>query len=75
MFVVPEWRRRGVASSLVRRALDEARRLGFRELYLWTDSPAAEALYRKLDWQEIERLEYAGRPSVVMRIDLKDSDQ
>jgi GNAT superfamily N-acetyltransferase len=70
MFVVPEWRRRGVGSSLVRRALDEARRLGFRELFLWNDSPAAETLYRKLDWEEIERLEYAGRPSVAMRIDL-----
>jgi GNAT superfamily N-acetyltransferase len=70
VFVAPEWRRRGVASLLVRRAVDEAGRLRFPKLYLWTDSPAAEALYRKLGWVEIERLEYAGRPSVAMRLDL-----
>ena len=66
MFVVPEWRRRGVASLLVRRALEEAKRLGYEKVYLWTDSVTAESLYLKLGWTVIERMDYSGRPSVAM---------
>jgi predicted N-acetyltransferase YhbS len=66
MFVVPEWRRRLVASLLVRRVLDEARRLGYETVYLWTDSAAAEALYLKLGWKVLERMDYAGKPSLTM---------
>jgi len=68
MFVVPEWRRRGVASLLMQRAVEEARRLKLATLYLWTSS--AEGLYRKLGWQPVEGLDYCGKHIVVMRSDL-----
>ena len=70
MFVPPEWRRRGVASLLVRRAVEEAARLKLPILYLWTDSPGAEALYLKLGWTVIERMEYGGKPIVAMKIEV-----
>ena len=69
LFVAPEWRHRGVASLLLKRAVEEARRLKLAKLYLWTSS--AEGLYRKLDWQPVERLDYCGRRIVVMRSDLQ----
>lgn len=39
MVVAPEWRGRGVGSQLVRRLLDEARRLGIGRVWFGTDGP------------------------------------
>jgi GNAT superfamily N-acetyltransferase len=68
LFVIPEGRRKGVASLLVQRAVEEARRLHLPTLFLWTTS--AEALYLKLDWRVVERTEHCGRPIVIMQVDL-----
>jgi GNAT superfamily N-acetyltransferase len=67
LFVVPEWRRRGVASMLVERAIEEARRLNLPTLFLWTSS--AEALYGKLGWRVAERTEHCGKNIVIMQIE------
>lgn len=66
VFVLPEWRGRGIASRLMRRAVSEAARLNLPKLYLWTSS--AEGLYQKLGWQIVERSEYCGKNIVVMEI-------
>ena len=68
LFVIPEWRGRGVASLLIQRVLAEARRLNLPRLFLWTSS--AEALYLKLGWRLVERTEYCGKRIVIMRSDL-----
>ena len=69
LFVVPDWRRKGVASLLVQRAVEEARRLKLPTLFLWTTS--AEALYLKLGWRAVERTEHCGKRIVIMQIDLR----
>lgn len=69
LFVIPEWRHRGVGTLLMHRATEEARRLSVSRLYLWTHT--AEALYRKLGWQVVERTNYFDKEAVVMQIDLK----
>ena len=69
LFVIPEWRNRGVGTMLMHRATEEAGRLSVSQLYLWTHT--AEALYRKLGWQVVERSNYFGKEAVVMQIDLK----
>ena len=68
VFVIPEWRQRGVASLLMRRAVEEARRLNLERLFLWTAS--AESLYLKLGWQPVERTEYCGKSIVIMQLDV-----
>ena len=68
VFVIPEWRRRGVASLLMARAVEEARRLNLDRLFLWTAS--AESLYLKLGWQPVERTEYCGMNIVIMQMDV-----
>ncbi len=65
LFVIPKWRRMGVASTLIQRAIEEAQRLKLRQLYLWTAS--AESLYLKLGWSEVERTKYCGQRIVIMR--------
>ena len=67
LFVLPERRRRGVASLLIERAVAEARRLKLPTLFLWTSS--AEALYLKLGWRIVERTEYCGKSIVIMKIE------
>jgi GNAT superfamily N-acetyltransferase len=70
LFVIPEWRNRGVGTMLMHHATEEARQLSVSLLYLWTHT--AEALYRKLGWQAIQRTNYFGKEAVVMQIDLKE---
>jgi predicted N-acetyltransferase YhbS len=64
LFVAPEWRRQGIGSRLMTRAVEEARRLGLPALHLWTAS--SERLYAGLGWHVVERLEYHGKKIVVM---------
>ncbi|HEY2125174.1 MAG TPA: GNAT family N-acetyltransferase [Chthoniobacterales bacterium] len=69
VFVVPEWRGRGIASLLCRRAMEAAARLTISNLYLWTHS--AEGLYLKLGWRAIERTDYCGKKIVIMRMTIQ----
>ena len=66
LFVIPESRRRGIASLLIERAATEARRLKLPTLFLWTSSHEARALYLKLGWRVVERAEYCGKRIVIM---------
>jgi GNAT superfamily N-acetyltransferase len=70
LLVLPKWRNRGLGTTLMRRATEEARRLNVPQLYLWTHS--AEGLYHKLGWEVVERTNYFGRDAVVMQINLRD---
>ncbi|PRY66544.1 acetyltransferase (GNAT) family protein [Vreelandella songnenensis] len=64
VFVRPEWRGRGIASRLVQRVEQEARESGIEHFYLYT--PDQQALYRRLGWQDIERLAYGGEAVTIM---------
>ena len=66
LFVLPNHRDQGVATALIQRLLQEARRLDLPVLYLWTAS--AEALYTKLGWEAIETLDYCGSSASVMKL-------
>jgi GNAT superfamily N-acetyltransferase len=64
VYVVPEYRRRGIASALVRRVEEEARALGVVTLYLFTWDQ--ERLYAGLGWSVLERTEYKAEEIVIM---------
>jgi GNAT superfamily N-acetyltransferase len=68
VFVAPEFRRRGIASMLVRRVVREAAELGVAELYLYTTGPNREKLYAGLGWLVRERPVYLGIERVLMSI-------
>jgi len=70
IFVVKEYRRRGVATALIHRLIKEARRLGIKRLYLWTSS--AEVLYANLGWARLERFDYCGRKISVMEREIRN---
>jgi GNAT superfamily N-acetyltransferase len=64
IFVAPEFRGRGVATAIVQRLGEEARRLQYRQLYLWTNSAAP--LYAKLGWSELQSCDYCGERITIM---------
>ena len=67
LLVLPQWRGRGIATALMRRAVEIARDSNLERLYLWTHS--AEGLYLKLGWSVVERDNYCGKNIVVMQFD------
>jgi GNAT superfamily N-acetyltransferase len=64
VYVRPEWRGRGIASSLVRRVEAEASGNGIERLHLFT--PDRQALYRRLGWADHETLLHHGETVTLM---------
>lgn len=71
VYVPPARRGRGVASRLVRHVEAQAARLGYRRLYLFTES--AGSLYARLGWRLLERRTLHGAPILIMERDLDES--
>jgi GNAT superfamily N-acetyltransferase len=66
VYVLPSHRRRGFGAALCRRAVREARRLGFGRIYLFT--PDKAEFYQALGWKEIERAKYRKQKVTVMTL-------
>lgn len=66
LYVTPDARNRGVGSSLVRAAMQQARELEITTFYLYTST--AENLYTRLGWQVIDRDNYEGDNVAVMSV-------
>jgi GNAT superfamily N-acetyltransferase len=64
LYVAPEFRKRGVASALIRAIEQHARDVGCEELYLYTVT--AESLYARLGWIARDRFESNGEQFVLM---------
>jgi N-acetylglutamate synthase-like GNAT family acetyltransferase len=64
VYVLPSYRRRGFGAALCRRAVREARRLGYERIYLFT--PDKAEFYRARGWKEIERAKYRNQKVTIM---------
>jgi GNAT superfamily N-acetyltransferase len=64
VFVPSEHRGKGIASALSTRAFEEAARLGFEKLYLFT--PRNETLYARLGWTTFDRTVHNGVSLAIM---------
>ena len=69
VFIKPEYRGRGVATSLIRRIETEAKTAGIARLYLYT--PDAAGLYKRLGWSAVEACSYKGVDVVIMNKTLR----
>ena len=65
VFVIPEFRRRGIGGALVTRCETKAAEFGVSDLFL--HSPDQEAFYRKLNWIPVERSSYYDMQVVIMK--------
>lgn len=64
VFVKPEYRGQGVATSLIRRIEFEAKSVVITKLYLYT--PDAAGLYRRLGWNAVDECKYKGVDVIIM---------
>ena len=64
VFVKPGFRKNGIGTELVRHIEDEAKRLGIKKLFLFTEH--ARNLYSKLGWYDLEECEYEGVNVAIM---------
>lgn len=69
VFVLPEFRSRGVGALLIDAAEKKAKSLGVSRLFLYT--PSSETYYETLGWQTLVRHELAGEPITIMAKDLR----
>lgn len=71
VYVAPEYRGMGLASTLVERVTVEAARLGFGEVYLYTQDQ--QRMYQRIGWRRLEEAEYKGLRVTIMRRELTPS--
>lgn len=64
VYVPPEERAQGIATKLVQRINEEAKKLGYDKYYLFTRQ--ATGFYLKLGWEIIETTTYKGKKVDVM---------
>jgi GNAT superfamily N-acetyltransferase len=68
VYVAPEHRKKGIASTLVRHIVAEAKDLVDGPLYLFT--PDQEKFYAGLGWEFLEETEFEGHRVTIMKIDI-----
>lgn len=68
VFVLPDYRGNKIATKLVTRVLEEAKNIAIPKLYLFTKE--AEELYKKLNWQTIEKFNHYGDQHTLMKYTL-----
>jgi len=68
LYVDPHYRGRAVAQSLINFATELAKVIGLTELYAWTHKMAS--FMERLEWAEIERVDFLGDEAVILRRDL-----
>jgi GNAT superfamily N-acetyltransferase len=61
-------RQKGIGTQLCKKVVEMAKALGVKEIYLY--SHTAESMYKKLGWVEMERVQYKGKDTTVMRKEL-----
>jgi len=64
VFVKPEFRRKGIATTLIRHIEKSAAEHGIKQLYLYTEH--ARDLYARLGWVDMEECEYHGVNVAIM---------
>jgi len=70
VFVKKEWRKRGIATLLLKHCEFQASKAGVRTLYLFTEFAAN--MYAKNGWMHLEQREYKGVNVDIMHKNLND---
>lgn len=66
VYVAPAFRRQGIATALVHRAIAVATELGMAELYLITADQ--QRLYAAIGWRPLEQVAYRGESVTLMAV-------
>jgi GNAT superfamily N-acetyltransferase len=58
-------RQKGFGTQLCKKIVEISGEMGVKEIWLYTQT--AESMYNKLGWVEMERIQYKGKDTAVMR--------
>ena len=72
VYVKPSHRGQGIATALVSHAMNQARHMNIRHLWLYT--PASRKLYEHLGWQYAVESDYLEEHVTIMQLDLAVND-
>jgi len=65
LFVMPEWRGRGIGKALAKEVIEKAKKIGYVCMRIDTFDDAAKALYASLGFKKIEPYRYNPIEGVV----------
>lgn len=65
VYTTPENRNKGYGVLLCKKIEALSKEIGLKEIFLFTHT--AESLYKRLSWQQVERIELNGKNIVVMK--------
>lgn len=65
VYTLPDYRGKGLGALICNYIQNHAKNLGLKEMYLFTHT--AESLYKRLAWQQLERLYLGEKDIVVMK--------
>lgn len=65
VYTKPDKRGNGIGALICNYIQDYSKDLGLKEIYLFTHT--AESLYKRLAWQQLERLTLGGKDIVIMK--------
>ncbi len=68
LYTLPNHRKKGYGELLCKRIQIHAKKLELKNIYLFTHT--SENLYKKLNWELLERLDLGGKDIVVMKKNL-----
>lgn len=70
LVVNPKYQNKGIGSMLVQAAIEKARQMNFKKLYLFAFDKTIPNYYKKLGWQTIGTDNFAGHDVTVMNTTL-----
>ncbi len=70
LYVVKQWRGRGIGSSLMKAVEEKAAKLGIQKLFLLTADPDLARFYSGLGWKVTEKPIYRSYRVIIMEKDL-----
>jgi GNAT superfamily N-acetyltransferase len=68
VYSLPEHRGKGYGAKLCEKIQAQAKLAGIDQLYLFTHT--AESLYKRLGWEQLERIELKGKDIAIMKKEL-----
>lgn len=68
VYTKPDLRGKGLGALICNHIQDHSKSLGLKDIYLFTHT--AENLYKRLGWQQLERLHWGDKDIVIMKKEL-----
>lgn len=70
LVVTQEYQKQGIGKMLLDKAIEKAKQLNFKKLYLFTFDPSIPSYYEKFGWKKIGTDKFNSHPVTLMEVTL-----